>query len=114
MSDLSFQVNPLDINIAKIQFNLIKKFEATNVEFPVKEEFESKDPTLNISNVIVTCEKISENNINLDMTVWDKNKEKEYKYTYKSGTQEQIDEAIKDKTFFMACKELVLKIDEAS
>ena len=52
---IKFEVNPLDVSLAEIQFNLLKRLEREMPEYgdfaPVIEKYESKDPTKNISTV---------------------------------------------------------------
>ena len=113
MVDLSFEVDPLDINIAKVQFNLIKTFSSDNLELPVSEKFENNDPTLKISEVNVCCneDKSAENNLILDAEVIDKT-EKKYVYTLKTGNKSDIAAYLDNKEFLFAIKELVLTINK--
>lgn len=110
MDSLSFEVEPLDINIAKVQFNMIKNLNTDNINFPISESFENHDPTLKISEVKVVCKK--EENYILDVEVSDSKKDKKYFYTLKSGTKEEITEYLNNKIFLFGIKELVLEINE--
>lgn len=116
MADLSFEIEPLDINIAKIQFELIKFFDSKDQKYPISKMYENKDSTLKISELNVLCYKNNEKSdkLNLDVEVWDVKKEKKYIYTLKSGTRQDIADYVKEKVFLFAIKELVLKIDEVS
>lgn len=115
----NFEVNPLDVNLAKIQFNLTKRLE---LEIPphgdfaqVVESYISKDPTLKISAIEVICKK---SNIDspkqklrtLQLKVTDKTKNS-YIYEIASGEKKDILEAINNTTFFETCKTLILDIN---
>ena len=89
MSDkkISFEVNPLDVNLAKIQYSLISRCEREvpeNGDFaPVVEEYESKDPTKDLSNVKICCEfnrknpGIKNSSRNLTLTFYNRDKSKQ-------------------------------------
>lgn len=51
-----FVVNPLDVNIAKIQF-LFKHSVEKEEDFTFKQTFESKDPTLRLKFLTFGCER---------------------------------------------------------
>lgn len=111
----SFEVNPLDVNLAKIQFNLTKRLEREIPEFgdfaPVVENYESKDPTLNISTVKVLCKKFSDKVRSLELYVQDRARVNEYNYIISQGEKDQILKAVNGNNFFEECKSVVLKID---
>lgn len=111
----SFEVNPLDVNIAKIQFNLINRLEREIPEFgdfaSVVENYESKDPTLNISTVKVLCKKFNDKIRSLELHVQDRARINEYNYIITQGEKAEILKAVNDKNFFEECKSVVLKID---
>ena len=95
----NFEINPLDINIAKIQFNLINKIKNDDIISDIVEVFESKDPRLDLSEIKVICTKdfilkaeflyknISAKSVNLF-----------------SGTKEQLLTYLSGKDFFDTCK----------
>lgn len=112
MDDLDFQVEPLDINIAKMQFNMVQNFASDNINFPLSERFENHDPTLKISEVSVECKKEEKDNFILEVEVSDSKKDKKYFYTLKSGNKQEISDFLNDRNFLFSIKELVLTINE--
>ena len=116
----SFEVNPLDINLAKIQMNLISRAEREipkDGDFaPIYEEFCSKDPTLDLSTIKVVCrhQKGSEkkNNIRYIEAI-SKNRAmtKEKSKVLCKGTKEDILKYLKDTDIFEECKKLAKHFD---
>lgn len=120
MNKPKFEVNPLDINIAKMQFNLQNRLEKEVPDYgdfaPVVEKYNSKDPTKNFSEVKVLCKHLKEDKTNkqraLELNVTDKKTLDEYSYTLAKGQKNDIIDAIHDNKFFEVCKNVINQIDE--
>ena len=110
MKNVSFGIKPLDINITKMQFRLIQTLESDNVEFPITDEIEVKDPALNVSSVKLICDSLNKNDIGVDITIVD-NYGNGYPFTFAKGKKHTIFQIINSKEFFIYCKEMVLKVD---
>ncbi|MBQ9245785.1 hypothetical protein IJ182_05920 [bacterium] len=111
----SFEVNPLDVNIAKIQYSLINRLEREmpeNGDFaPVVERYQSKDPTLDLSTVKVACRHVkssekSNNQRCIEASCKNKAETHEISKILAVGTKKQIIDYVKDTQFFEKCKEL--------
>ncbi len=126
MSDLkkqqaSFEVDPLDVNIAKIQFNLLNRLEREVPEYgcfaPVIEKYTSKNPDLNIGDIIVKCshvkDSLSKLDRTLDLTVVDRfNPNKQMNLNIAKGTKKDVMESVKQREFFAICKNAALNFNE--
>lgn len=116
-----FEVNPLDVNLAKIQFNLTKRLEREIPEHgdfaQIVERYISKDPTLNISTIEVLCKK---SNIEskkdmlrtLVLNISDKANINTYSCELLNGEKSEIIKAVNDKNFFETCKAIVLEVEK--
>jgi len=116
-----FEVNPLDVNLAKIQFNLTKRLEREIPEHgdfaQVVERYISKDPTLNISTIEVLCKK---SNIEskkdmlrtLVLNISDKASINTYSCELINGEKTEIIKAVNSKDFFETCKAIVLEVEK--
>jgi len=111
---VAFEIDPLDINLAKIQFALINDFQSKDLKLPLDKQFENHDPTLKIDTVKLHCFYKEEHEINLEVEVVDIKKDKKYFYTLKTGDKNTILEYLQTQTFLFAIKELVLEISKNS
>ena len=104
MDKVAFEINPLDINLAKLQFELLKLAEGSAVgEF--SQVFESKDPTIKFLKIDVKC-KLGQN-VNLTAEFYSKIGEKKELVLF-SGSNEQFLEYLNSKEFFNICKTTAL------
>ena len=115
----SFQVNPLDINLAKMQYNLISRLEREvpeNRDFaPVIEQYCSKDPTLNLDSVKVVCRHFQDDSPKSDtrcLEVCCVNKGHTAQKTQQlcKGKKSEIRAYVKQPDFFESCKSMAKKI----
>lgn len=111
-----FEVNPLDVNIAKMQYNLLSRLEREmpeNGDFaPVIEQYFSKDPTLNLSEIKVTCSNVKDKSAKnttraLEVLCSDKSGSKEIKKLLAKGSKKDILEYLNTTDFFAAIKNTV-------
>jgi len=92
----SFDIMPLDINIAKIQFNLLKRCEyeiPENGTFsPIRETYDNKDRRVNIGEIQISCEYDPNNKDakQLIATISDVSKLKKYKQVLCFGSKNDI------------------------
>jgi len=109
----NFEINPLDINIAKIQQKLLSRLEREvpeNGDFaPVFEEYKSKDPTLDLSTLKVICKYIKDNAPKkdtraLEIICTEKSNNNERARTLTQGTKKQILEYLNGSDYFNTCK----------
>ncbi len=103
-----FEINPLDIELAKIQMNLIIKLQQTNDIGLITEEFINNDRTLNISKVLIKYYELSSLSI-LELIILDNNN-KEYLFNLKENSRIDILKQIKNKIFFDFCKDNIQKV----
>ena len=117
----TFEVKPLDINIAKAQYNLIERLEREVPEYgdfaPVIEKFTLKSPRMEVGDVQITCSNVKESETNLErvlkLTVSaGKNPKNGIGVKLASGKKTEILDIVKDKAFFEKVKSIVLNIDE--
>lgn len=108
-----FEVNPLDVNLAKIQMNLIKRCEREvpeNGDFaPVVESFKSLDPTIDLSEIIVKCQYDKNNSglkdVNRVLTANISMRNGKTKdISFFSGTKKELLEYLNEKDFFKTSK----------
>lgn len=109
---VEFEINPLDINLAKIQFGLINDFSAEVINLPIEKSFENHDYMLKFENLTVRCFFDENKKINLEVEVG--GKDKKYFYTLKKGKKAEIYEYLQTQTFLFAIKELVQEISKNS
>jgi len=110
---INFEVNPLDVNIAKMQFNLLSRCEKEipeNGDFtPVIETFKSKSPRLDLSEIKIICHYdkqnpgIKDSNRILSANISKANKE-DLNLELFSGTKAELLEYLKKQDFFKVCK----------
>ncbi len=119
--DVKFEVEPLDVNLAKLQFNLTKRVEREVYEHgdfaPLVEKFESKDPTLDISTIKVVIRKSDNDSPKkklrvIELHVNDKAGLNDYVYTLKEGEKKDIVEAVNKRAFFFTCKSVAMSVSE--
>lgn len=116
----SFEINPLDINLSKIQENLTKRLEREMCEYgdfaPVVERYESENPLREFSTIKISCdhdrESISKTVRNLNLSVKDKVSGDEYVCTLKKGFKHDIEKYVANREFFDTTKKVILMIDE--
>ncbi len=112
----AFEVEPLDVNLAKMQFNLTKRLEREIPDFgdfaPVVEAYESKDPTLNISTVKLLCKKLDNKLRSLELYVQDRARVNEYNYVIAQGEKDEILSSVNKNSFFEICKNVINNINE--
>ena len=117
----SFEVNPLDINLAKIQMKFQKEFERIIPEHgdftPIIERYISKDPTLNISEIELLCKKSNQESPKqklrtLEINVSDRAGLNKYNYVIVQGEKKDIIEAVLNNKFLETCKSVVLSVNE--
>lgn len=118
---VGFELNPLDMNIAKMQFNLQKRAIREIPEHgdfaPLVEKYTSKDPTLNISQVEVVCQFLNKDvpkktQRSLEINVTDKSGINSYNYVLAQGDKNEIINAINKNDFLELCKSVTLSVDE--
>lgn len=114
-----FEVNPLDLNIAKIQYNLSRRLEREipdNGDFAsVTEEFISKDPTTELDSVKVVCKHVKDGSIKNDtrcLEVYCTNKAQTIKRNAQlcTGKKKDILDYLKGNDFFQICKKTAKQI----
>lgn len=112
-NNIGFEINPLDINLAKIQMNLAKRCEREvpeNGDFaPVFESFKNQDPTINLSEIIITCKHNKNNpgtkNINRILLAKIAKKDNGIKNMQLfDGTKKELLEYLNTQEFFKTCK----------
>jgi len=111
--NVEFKINPLDINLAKIQYNLLSRCEMEvpeNGDFaPIVEVFKSLDPTIDLSEIKVTCKYdindsgIKNTNRILNAVIRKIGKEDNSIELFK-GSKKELIEYLKKKDFFEVCK----------
>ena len=110
----SFEINPLDINLANIHMNLVNRCEREvpeNGDFaPIIEKFKSLDPTRDLSEIKVICNFNKKNpgakNTNrlLSAQIEKKDGSKKEIELFK-GTKKELLEYLKTTEIFKTCKE---------
>ena len=118
---VGFEVNPLDIGLAEIQMNLIKRLEREIPEHgdfaTVVEKFELKNPMLDISNIEVVCKFLNKDvpkktQRTLEINVTDKSGINTFNYVIANGDKSEILNAVHQKDFFRICKSVAMNVDE--
>ena len=102
--EIDFDVDPLDIRLAKIQYQLIKKINLNNI---ITEMFENQNPMLNLSLIEIVY-----NSQKLEIIVHNKTKTNKYKHTLISGSKVEIVEYLNSKKFFINCKNFIQSISQ--
>lgn len=110
----SFEVNPLDVNLVKMQFNLTKRIEREipqDGDFaPVFETFESKSPILDLSDVKISCKHkkdIGSSTRIVELLSKNRAKTKEQAFILFEGTKKELIDYINQTTFFEDCKKTI-------
>ena len=112
--DFKFSVNPLDINLAKMQHSLLENFRreisAQTEGYTSKECFESKNPELHIKDVIIEC--IQSKNHSWEYSLWltvtDRDGYRLEEHRLTRGDRLQIEAYLNSTTFMTDCKGNVL------
>ena len=115
--NLNFEVTPLDINIVKIQVELIKELDGIQnraEDFRFEHRFESLNPTLDLSDLEIFCyhntnSSASEKHV-LEVNAFSKKRDKKSYKTERFDSFEELYEAIDDKSFLSFCKKVVFSI----
>ena len=117
VQNMKFEIDPLDINLVKIQQEFQKKVE----QIPNYGNFtpliglcESKDPTRNISKIIITCKNLEDETNKLrtlELRINNKQNLDETIFTLAKGNKQEIIDIINDKKFFEICKSLIIKTE---
>ncbi len=109
--DISFCINPLDINLAKMQFNILKRYENEVLSFgdfsPLVEEYLSKDPTLDVSLIKVICRYSTDNIRVLELLLDNKTQIKKVNYVLCEGTKEEIFRYLQKTDFVSDIKKII-------
>ncbi len=104
----SFSINPLDINLAKMQFNILKKYEneisAVYNYSSIIEEYTSKDPTLDISLIQIIFKSLDENLKSIELVFYNKKQTEKYNAVLCEGTNEFILNYLKKQDFVFDIK----------
>lgn len=114
-----FEVEPLDVNIAKIQFELTKRLEREMPEYgdfaPVIEKYENKGTYYKFSEIGVKCshavEDASKKLRSLDLIIKSRESGQEYVCNLIKGTKEEILAFLNPqscKKYFEICKNIAL------
>ena len=116
----TFQVVPLDVNVAQMQINLQKRIEREvpeNGNFsPILEKYDNNDQSLNISDINVICKSSSENRDEREILTEIVNRARTHKYSYVlfSGNKKQLLEYINsgDNIFFETIKQFAFYVSK--
>lgn len=116
----AFDIDPLDLALAQIQFNLLTKLEREVPEegdfSMVIEKYDSEDPTLKVGNLKIVCKhnaKSSSNNSrSLEIIVADKKGKDNYRYTLGEGNKSEILGLVQSKSFVWTSKSVVNNVDK--
>lgn len=112
-----FVIEPLDMNLAQLEFDLQKRVEIEVPEYgnfaPVEEIYISKDVTCNLNSFKVICKNSSleqpKNRIlNIEITL--KDSFKKYYFIIADGEKQEITKVLNNKNFSLVCKTLILKV----
>lgn len=113
-----FDVLPLDINIAKMQFNLLNHLEREIVKSdtnePIVESYKNKDKRVCLGEIKVSCKYLDNNLYEIVMIIYDNTGRTCCEDKFFCGTKEELIEYLKDsdKQFFHKVKELALSVSE--
>lgn len=117
VQNMKFEIDPLDINLVKIQQEFQKKVEQIpnyGNFTPLIGLYESKDPTRNISKIIITCKNLEDETNKLrtlELRINNKQNLDETIFTLAKGNKQEIIDIINDKKFFEICKNLIIKTE---
>lgn len=118
VQNMKFEIDPLDINLVKIQQEFQKKVEQIpncGNFAPLIGLYESKDPTRNISKIIITCKNLEDETNQLrtlELCINNKQNLDETIFTLVKGNKQEIIDIINDKKFFEICKSLIIKTED--
>lgn len=109
----SFEVQPLDVNIVTIQFNLLKRLK---VKVPsdgesISEQYNSKNPVSDLGDLVVTFRCV-ENQAILDVLCTNKVTKEEFKLELSKGGIQEVIKYLDTTVFFEDVKAFAKKIDE--
>lgn len=109
MKNVSFEINPLDVNIAKIQHKLISNFDVEKFE-PLIETFESKDPALDLSSLSVICRYCDDiGSVEVVVNLLNKNKTQNYEQVIFKSSKQSVFEYLNTTKYFTDVKSFVYK-----
>ena len=111
-----FEVNPLDVNLAKMQHALLERVpkelflnKQTN---SVEEKYESHSPQIEVSTIMVDCLRSgNDTSYSLWLTVYDKERRRKHEQRLASGSDLQIKTYLESSDFVPTCKGYVLYYD---
>ena len=111
-----FEVNPLDVNLAKMQHALFervpKELFLNKQANSVEEKYESHSPQLEVSTIMVDCScSGNDTSYNLWLTVYDKEHRRIHEQRLASGSDLQIKTYLESSDFVPTCKGYVLYYD---
>ena len=111
-----FEVNPLDVNLAKMQHALLervpKELYLNKQANSVEEKYESHSPQLEVSTIMVDCSRSgNDTSYNLWLTVYDKEHRRIHEQRLASGSDLQINTYLESSDFVPTCKGYVLYYD---
>lgn len=111
-----FETNPLDVGIARIQFNLIKRISAIESDAfeKLSEKFESKDPDLDLLSIEVTCFPDVETNVIFLQFFFKAVSGVSVNKSAKLETKEEVLKLVENKDFFFFCKRMVVQLLESA
>lgn len=115
-----FEVEPLDVNLSKLQFEMSKRLEREVPEYgdfaPVVEKYDYKGNFYNFSGFRLVCSHIKDSadkkQRSLDFIAIDKNNVKEYVYNVTKGSKAEIMNIIMDNRLFESCKSVLQHLSE--
>ena len=110
-SKIEFEVKPLDINLAKIEMQLIDKLKNIdeNESIKITKNYKNPDTSLDLDEIIVKCEHIK--NIILSVEFKFKNTNSK-NILFFDGSKKNFLEYLYKKNFFITCKKEALKLNE--
>ena len=113
MENIQFEAKPLDVNIAKMQYNLLLRCEkevSDNGDFAlIKESYNNSDSRVNLSKIEAFCKydkdnSANENNNRILFAVISKPNSKDKIIELYKGNKKGLLEYLKKRDFFETCK----------
>lgn len=111
-----FEINPLDVGIARIQSNLIKRISAIESDAfeKLSEKFESKDPDLDLLSIEVICFPDVETNVIFLQFFFKAVSGESVNKSAKLKSKEEVMKLVENKDFFFFCKRMVVQLLESA
>lgn len=107
-----FEINPLDMGIAKIQFNLSKRIQEMEAEVfeAISEKYESRDSTMPLFSIEVNCfPKTEKGGVVLQFIFKTVSGERLERSTVLSS-KDEIMQAVENQEFLLFCKQMVVQL----